>query len=267
MDTRPFYPHSFNEVEQNGDIELYKLSHEANIDCKNAIKQAISENYDGMRLGGDVAKSVIEQFGYDRTKYVLAFTIQREDWDGRISRENKAWAKETFVPEDKIIGIDRRMEFFSDCSTGLLDIFANQFKRAYKELNLWDKSQVNDPLGMDFEGKVMVLHPQVLNEQHKTREEQLFYCVSGFGCSPDKTGRKVMGEFLSDSEQTSFYRQDFLGEAKAELLPAWAKEKLTQKEQDKAVKPSIRKQLETPQKAAAPTKPAAHKISKDKEAR
>lgn len=264
MDTRPFYPHSFNEAKRNGDTEIYKQSHEANIECKNAIEKAISQNYDEMRLKKDVVKEVIEQYGFDRIKYVLSYTFQNKDWDGRISRANKAWAKETFVPEDDVFGRDRRIDFLADCSTGLLDIFANQLKKAYAEMNLWDSTQVNPPQGMDFEGKIMVLRPEMLNEQHKARDEQLFYCIGGFGCSPDKTGRKIMGEFLTDGEHTNFYRQDFLGEAKADLLPAWAKEKLIQKEQQK---PSVRKQLETAQKDTPLPKTVANKPAKDKEER
>lgn len=261
MDTRPFYPHSFGEAKRNGDIELYRQSHAANVDCKQAIEQAIKDNFDGMRLNADTAKLVIAEFGYDRISFVLANTIQHKDWDGRFSRDNKAWANETFIAKD-----DRRHDYVVDSHPAVLDGFVNQFKRAYKELNLWDTSQVNDPQGMDFEGKVMVLCPDVLNERHKTRDEQLFYCVGGFGCSPGKTGRKVMGQFLADGEQTNFYRQDFLGEAKAELLPRCAEEKISQIKELKAEKPSVKKQLEQAQ-AEKPVKPKSPVKNKDKEVR
>lgn len=266
MDERPFYTHSFEEAKRNDELEKYKLSHGANADCKTAIEKAIAANFDGMRLNADTAKTVISEFGYDRVRFVLANTIQQKDWDGRFSHDNKAWAKDTFVPEDMVFQSDRRLYFVVESHPAVLDGFVNQFRRAYKELDLWDKAQVNDPQGMDFTGKIMVLHPNILNEQHKTRDEQLFYCTGGFGCSPNKTGRKVMGEFLTDSEQTHFYRQDFLGEAKAELLPAWAKEKFAQKQEDKAEKPSIRKQLETTPKSSL-QKAAEIKKPKDKEVR
>lgn len=265
MDTRPFYPHSLGEAKRNGDIEMYKQSHAANIDCKHAIEKAITQNFDGMHLNADTAKIVIAEFGYDRVGFILANTIQHKDWDGRFSRDNKAWAKETFIAKDLVFQKDRRLEYVVESHPAVLDGFVNQFKQAYKELNLWDKSQVNDPTGMDFEGKVMVLSPNVLNEQHKTREEQLFYCVGGFGCSPDKTGRKVMGEFLTDGEHTNFYRQDFLGEAKPELLPDWAKEKLAQLKEPTKEKPSIKKQLEQAAEKTPKSKTPAK--NKDKEVR
>lgn len=266
MDTRPFYPHSLGEAKRNGDIEMYKQSHAPNIDCKHSIEKTIAQNFDGMHLNADTAKTVIAEFGYDRVGFILANTIQHKDWDGRFSRDNKAWAKEIFIAKDLEFNEDRRHEYVVESHPAVLDGFVNQFKRAYKELNLWDKSQVNDPQGMDFEGKVMVLCPDVLNEQHKIREEQLFYCVGGFGCSPDKTGRKVMGEFLADGEQVHFYRQDFLGEAKSELLPDWAREKLAQIKEQKAEKPSIKQQLEQT-KAEKPVKPKTPTKNKDKEVR
>ena len=42
---------------------------------------------------------VLEQFGPDRVQYVLANTVRHKEWDGRISRDNKAWASTIPMPE------------------------------------------------------------------------------------------------------------------------------------------------------------------------
>ncbi len=247
MDKKEFYPHSFDEAKRNNETDIYKESLQANIDCKNAIENIISENYDGQRLGKDLAKKVISDFGYDRVNYVLANTVKQKDWDGRISRENKEWAKETFIPPDKVGGVDNNKLFALDSHTGLTDLFVNQYKREYANLNLWGKSQVNPTGNLDFEGKVMVLKPTVLADEYKTRDDQLFFAIGGFGCRPNARGQKVMGQFLNDGEKVNFYRLDFLGEAKKELLPTWATEKLaeiTAKRENKEVeKPSVLGQL------------------------
>lgn len=227
-DTRPFYPSSFEEAKRNNDIDRYKQSTQANIDCKNAIETTMKNNYDGQRLGKDLAKQVIAEFGIDRTTYVLANTVKQKDHDGRMSSDNKKWAKETFVPPDKSDGMDRNSSFAVDSHTGLTDLFINQFKREVAKLNLWDKTQVNPPNNLDFEGKVMVLSATVLSEKHKTRNEQLFVPFGGFGCYPTSRGRTVMGTFLLDGERANFQRSDFLGEAKSDFIPDWAKEKLAQ---------------------------------------
>lgn len=230
MDERPFYPHSFREAELTGSIDRYKESSAANMDCRQAIDNIIKSNYDGYRLGKDLAKQIISEYGIDRTAYVIANSIQLKDTDGRISRENKAWAKEIFIPDEK----HSRFMYLIEAHSGLLDLFANQYRREYKALYLWDKSQVIPPQGLDFTNKIMVLKLEILNEQHKTRDEQLFYPFGGFGCDSEKGNKKVMGEFLVDGERTNFYRFDFLGEAKPEFLPDWAKEKLAQKHEQSA---------------------------------
>ena len=76
-----------------GDLDLYRSSHCANIACKEAIEASISEHYRDNRLDRDAVPQVIEQFGYTRTLYVLANTVQQKDWDGRFSPANKTWAK------------------------------------------------------------------------------------------------------------------------------------------------------------------------------
>lgn len=70
-----------------------------------------------------------EQFGFDRTLYVLANTVRQKDHDGRISRDNKAWATTIPVSEDKnSFGDDRSSAFVVDSHPGLSDLFvASQF--------------------------------------------------------------------------------------------------------------------------------------------
>ena len=80
----------------------------------------------------------------------------------------------------------------------------------------------------DYAGKLLILRDTALKEEFRTTENQLFLAESGFGCSPDKIGRKVFGQFLSDGEKAQFYREDFIGVAADECLPNWAREKLEQ---------------------------------------
>ena len=69
---------------------------------------------------------VIGAFGMDRTLYVLANTVRHKDWDGRISHDNKAWARTIPVYEDTDAwGNDRNTSFVVDQShPGLTDIFS-----------------------------------------------------------------------------------------------------------------------------------------------
>lgn len=129
----PVYPYPASYAHEHGELEQYRASHKANIACRDAIDTAIADHYRDNRLGNDAVKQVVEQFGYDRTLYVLANTVRQKDWDGRISRNNKEWAKTIPVYEDKDSwGGDRRCEFVVDkAHTGLMDLFTTQARREY----------------------------------------------------------------------------------------------------------------------------------------
>ena len=71
------------------ELEQYRASRKANIACAAAIDAAISEHYRDNCLGREAVSQVVEQFGYDRTLYVLANTVRHKEHDGRISRDNE----------------------------------------------------------------------------------------------------------------------------------------------------------------------------------
>jgi len=133
MDKTPLYKYPGDYAREHGELEQYRASYKANVACKEAIEAAIRDNYRDNCLGKEAVKQVADQFGYERMFYVLANTVQLEDWDGRISRDNKDWAKTIPVFEDKnYFGKDRRSSFEVDsCNPGLTDIFINQARRDY----------------------------------------------------------------------------------------------------------------------------------------
>ena len=87
------YPHSAAYAKEHGELEQYRASNRANLQCKEAIEAAVREHFDGAHLSHDAAKGVIETYGMDRVMLVLANTVQLKDWDGRYSPRNKEWAK------------------------------------------------------------------------------------------------------------------------------------------------------------------------------
>ena len=114
-------------------LEQYKQSHQLNIDCKDAIAREINENYDGRRLSTD-GRKVVEKYGYERVNWVLANTINQHHWDGRISDDNKQWAKKFPIPEDEFFGgRDRRVDFSANCSTGLISILSHEVRKSYEK--------------------------------------------------------------------------------------------------------------------------------------
>ena len=161
----PVYPYSLEEAQRNGETDLYKQSRAENIVCAQAIKAGISENFDGYRLNTDFLKDVIKGHGYDRTMYVLANTIQHFDYDGRISRDNKEWAKTFFIPENRLHGFDLNTAFIID-NPGLVNLVTDQARREFEKLGLWNSEHCIPPDGLDFENKVMVLKPETLKDEY-----------------------------------------------------------------------------------------------------
>lgn len=129
----PVYPYPASYARENNELEQYRASHKANIACRDAIDTAIANNYRDNSLGSGAVKQVVEQFGYDRTLHVLANTVRQKDWDGRISHDNKTWAKTVPVYEDKDHwGSDRCCEFVVDrAHPGLVDLFVTQARHEY----------------------------------------------------------------------------------------------------------------------------------------
>ena len=129
----PVYPYPREYAVENDELDKYRLSRKANIACKEAIEQAISEHYANNSLDTAAAvKQVVDAFGYDRMMYVLAVTVKHKDWDGRISQSNKQWAATMPVFEDKTDGsADQNVFLVVDkAHPGLTDLFVREARKA-----------------------------------------------------------------------------------------------------------------------------------------
>ena len=129
----PVYPYSLEYANRHLELELFQSSHKANIDCRDAIESAIADNYHNNILGKAAVKQVVGRFGYDRVFYVLANTVLYKLEDGRISSNNKAWAKTILDNADKNLeNYDYNVEFIIDhCNPGLVDLFLTEVRNDY----------------------------------------------------------------------------------------------------------------------------------------
>lgn len=219
------YPYSFAEAKRLNELDRWKESHKENVACKNAIEEAIRRSFDGMHLSSDCAEGVIAAFGYHRTAYVLAGSLQQKDYDGRFSHGNHDWAKRTYIPSDR----EHSAAFTVDSHPAVLDGFVNQFRRAYQSLGVFDHTHcLPDTGAQDFEGRVIVLSADTLNESHPTPQDQLWLCTGGFGSHANSRGRAVFATCLFDGEKARWNREDFVGVLADSQLPDWAREKLEQ---------------------------------------
>jgi len=124
-DDTAVYLHTAAYAREHNELPQYRESLQANIACKEAIEKAVSENYHGWSADTKTAAAqVMVQFPVERIRYVLAATVQQKDWDGRISDDNKAWAKTIPVADEQ-----NRYYFVVDqCHSGLTDLFVKRFR-------------------------------------------------------------------------------------------------------------------------------------------
>ena len=121
----PIYDGTAREANEQGELDKFKASAEADENCKTAIENAIARNYDGSRLNTNAAiREVREQFGEKRLTRVTASLIANRKFEGRISPENRAWADKKAVSEE--IGSGHT-------HPGLLDIFAARLREGERK--------------------------------------------------------------------------------------------------------------------------------------
>ena len=130
MNEAYLYPYSAEYARQRGEESLWRASYLSNMDCKDAIRKAVWEHYDGAHLDGDCLAKVIQEFGYKRTAWVLANTIQQLEWGGQYSSENKEWASRIYIPPDK----SHNLNFVVPIRSAVLNGVVDQYRAAYQAL-------------------------------------------------------------------------------------------------------------------------------------
>ena len=175
MNEAYLYPYSAEYARQRGEESLWRASYLSNMDCKDAIRKAVWEHYDGAHLDGDCLAKVIQEFGYKRTAWVLANTIQQLEWGGQYSSENKEWASRIYIPPDK----SHNLNFVVPIRSAVLNGVVDQYRAAYQALGLFSPNQCEPDSfeKLDYEGKVLVLSPDTLKESCWKPENQLWYVI------------------------------------------------------------------------------------------
>ncbi len=138
----PLYTHTITYAMEHGRADDYLESRKLNLDCKNAIEDAIRENFDGMHLAHDAAKGVLEEYGAERVVFILANTVQHLEYDGRFSIGNKAWAKGYEIPENVNRGMDMNADYVINSHPAVLDGFIGLAREGIRELELGKEESV-----------------------------------------------------------------------------------------------------------------------------
>lgn len=81
----------------------------------------------------------------------------------------------------------------------------------------------------DLRGEIVVINPASIKREYAGADSQLCLALSGFGCSPNGSGRKVYCKNIFTGESAQWLRGDVLGILKAECIPDWVKERATER--------------------------------------
>ena len=133
----PVYLQSAAYAVEHGELTEYRASLDANIACKDALETALHTHYKDNALDTDSAvRETLAQFGPQRVQTILAMTVQRKEWDGRISPANKAWARTIPVPA---LGQQDGQPILTQAHPGLINLFLNRLRKELepKSLHQW----------------------------------------------------------------------------------------------------------------------------------
>lgn len=127
----PVYKQSAEYAIEHDELPAYRESFRINMGCRDALEKAIHESYHDYCLDtGKAAAQVAAQFGMERMAYVLANTVRAFDHDGRISRDNKAWAQTIPVCADADEWGHERSRYFlvSRVNPGLVNLLVSRVR-------------------------------------------------------------------------------------------------------------------------------------------
>lgn len=169
---KPLYKYSAETARHNGELDAWRESKKENIRCRDFLDEQIAKRFDGMTLPSDCVENTVKEFGYDRTMWVIANTIQNRKGDGRFHSRNTEWAKRFNIPDT-----GRNYKFALNSHSCLVDGAADDIRKMYAELNLFSVEDIvrsDEP--QDYTNKLLILRDTSLKEEYRTPENQLFFC-------------------------------------------------------------------------------------------
>jgi len=129
MANEQMYPYTAKEARERGELEQWRANYRANRACAGAIEIAIRENFDGMHLNRDCVRDIIDRYGYERTAFVLANTLQIQSYDERYHPSNRRWSQSVHIRED----IGHRESFVINGHSAIIDGFVRLFRQEMEQ--------------------------------------------------------------------------------------------------------------------------------------
>jgi hypothetical protein len=153
---RLVYPYDYKTADDRMETSYFRKNMELNKECVNAIDEAIkASNYATNHYNLELAAmSVISGHGFERVNAILANHIQRHEYDGRYSYDNKKWVKDFTFPDKTFMVIDSHPI--------LIDSFTDYARKLFTNLGAerfmlpGNDEQVEDVQGFKIIRSIMV---------------------------------------------------------------------------------------------------------------
>jgi len=129
------YPHSADYARDNGELPAYRESNNINRECAAAIDKAIHDSHSRERQYHYDLPAAVEKvtavYGEKRVAWVMAAMVQRHDYDGRYSDQNKKWAQGFNIPREQEYGDSKpRVPYYgSNAHPVLIDGFIKDLRK------------------------------------------------------------------------------------------------------------------------------------------
>ncbi len=150
------YLHNREYAAKLGETGWYLDSYRKNVRCKETLDDALHDGFVDGKLQYDIAGPLIEMFGEDRVRFILAESIGLLQYTSRVSRINRDWAKKEYRNlsnrfGDSYIGRDPLSDFIirpTDMPNDIeaISAFVDQFRGITEKPELSD--DVNQEAGV-----------------------------------------------------------------------------------------------------------------------
>lgn len=207
---------AYKEAKEKGIEKEWQKSHKENIRCAKTIEDLGWEDFYRKMEDESVLNDIVDEFGYERISYVLAYTMfQHQD---ELTEENALWACEyPFLLDDENADQEKHWEEFRiNCDVDFINYFANDFillSCDESPLLYADDCVIED----DYTGKIVAISTLCMQADYTFLEHQFHFVIYDFR---EKFGRMHCVS-LYDKEPTDLEEHYLLGTVKNP--PNWIK--------------------------------------------
>lgn len=165
---------SWKDAKNSEKKEWWLKSHKENIRCANVLETLGWNDYYRALEEPETLEEIVEDFGYERIAYVLAYTMnQMQD---EISDENVLFACEYMFFEQEETEEKHWEEFRIHCDVDFINIFGSDFVLLKNDqAPIMESSDCKK--STDYSGKAVAISSDFLQADYYFLEHQLYFVI------------------------------------------------------------------------------------------